>query len=177
MTLYSGIYKARQGVDAHGVLLVVRNATSVEIGGETPTWLPVAQVVDMKSPSMSKSFHDVTPAIPGTWKQAVPGYKDPGTVTFTLLYEPALGSHSYLLTSFQEDRLESFRIFIDTNSYWGFTGYVGGIATSYGAGNIISGSISIRLTGEVNTGTMELGSIWPGVTDTLDPDSDYQYVL
>ena len=113
----AGFYPAQQGADAHGVLLLVRNQGDIAIITEagdsvTPLWLPMANVTNVSSPKMSKTFHDVTPSIPGAWKEVVPGFKDAGTVSLTVLFNSDLGSHSYLLTSYKNDTKEIFRLWI-----------------------------------------------------------------
>ena len=185
MTTYAGLYPAEQGVDSHGVLLLISNKDSIEITtaegtSVTPSWLPIAQVVDLSSPSMTKTFHDVTPAVPGAWRRVVPGYKDPGTISFSVLFNLALGSHILLLESYKSDTKEVFRIVIpsisdpDSNSvsdarwYWGFDGYVAGISTSHSAGGIIIGNVGIRITGNVTTGAVSAqDGDWPDVSSKL----------
>ena len=168
----AGTYPAQQGVDAHGVLLLLSNTVlRLTIDGSIVDWLPIGNVVDLSSPRMSKSFHDVTPSIPGAWKQSIPGYKDPGSVTFTLLFNSELRSHSILLKSFNEDTKERFRIAIPSSdateydyklsennpdwAHWEFDGYVAAISTSHQAGGIIGGSVSVRLTGRVEAPILE----------------------
>ena len=166
----AGTYPAQQGVDAHGVLLLLSNTVlQLPIDDETPDWLPIGNVVDLSSPRMTKSFHDVTPSIPGAWKQAIPGYKDPGSVTFTLLFNSELRSHSILLKSFNDDAKERFRIAVPTTTeydydlsgenadwvHWQFDGYVASISTAHQAGGIIGGSVSVRLTGRVEAPILE----------------------
>ena len=192
-----GFYPAQQGVDAHGVLLLVRNKDMLEIttdAGEsiTPIWLPMANITSVSSPKMSKTFHDVTPSIPGAWKQVVPGFKDAGTVSMMVLFNSELGSHSYLLNSYKTDSKESFRLWIPARdadvggeyvdvpldqpeaegsvflatpdaTFWEFDGYVSGISTSHSAGGIIIGNLNLRLTGPVKFESLARGSDWPGV--------------
>ena len=172
MTTYAGLYPAEQGVDSHGVLLLISNRDKIEIKtvegtSVTPSWLPIAQVVDLTSPSLTKTFHDVTPAVPGAWKKVVPGYKDAGNITVGVLFNLALGSHILLLESYKSDAQESFRIVVpsvsdpdsssgalDARWYWAFEGYVASISTSHSAGGIIIGNVGIRITGDVTTGAV-----------------------
>lgn len=180
---YAGHYSPKQGVDAHGALLLIRNESftdiggnvtpAIEISGNTPIWLPVGQVTSITSPKVTTVFHDVTPAVPGAWKQYVPGYKDPGTVTLGLLYDFNEGSHQYLLDSFTRSKKEEFRLHIDALRYWGFEGYVSGFSTSYSAGNVVIGNVSFRLTGAVDMSTLRGDEIiWSGVydSDEVGPD-------
>ena len=176
----AGFYPAQQGVDAHGVLLLVRNR--VEFNDNTGdysglTWLPIANVADVSSPRMTKTFHDVTPSIPGAWKQSVPGYKDPGSVTFSLLFNSMFGSHGILLKSYGSDALEEFRIvypdrassgdyeavdlMANNATQWDFKGYVSSISTSHSAGGIIVGNVGLKLSGKVTTGSLSMGTEWP----------------
>ncbi len=191
MTTYAGLYPATQGVDSHGVLLLVSNRDDIEIETVegttvTPDWLPVAQIVDVSSPSMTKTFHDVTPAIPGSWKQVIPGYKDPGSVTLSVLFNSSLGSHRLLLESYTNDTKEKFMLVIpeaetedNTNPSswsWNFDGYVLGLSTSHSAGGIIIGNVSIKVTGKVTTttGLTVADGLWPDVSDS---DTTYSYEI
>lgn len=172
----AGSYPAQQGVDAHGVLLLIANRRGANgnlvtsINGVTPAWLPIANVVDVSSPRMTKTFHDVTPSIPGAWKQAVPGFKDPGTVTLTLLFNPTFGSHGVLLDSYTSDALETFILLIPNENgahpRWKFTGYVSSLSTSHSAGGIILGRVGLRLTGPVTHEFMNMGTLWPDVSES-----------
>ena len=176
MVQYAGAYPARLGVDANSVLLLISNTNlQKQVNSQTPNWLPIAQVVDVNSPSMTKAFHDVTPAVPGGWKKFVPGYKDAGSISMTLLFDSSLGSHSILVDSFRNDALETFRLIIPNNDgtykYWGFTGYISLISTSHTVGGIIIGSVSIKLTGEIDTSTLVSGTDWPDIFTTNNTDN------
>ena len=125
----------------------------------------------MSAPTLSKTFHDVTPSIPGAWKQAVPGFKDPGSVNMTMLFNYAFGSHGLLLKSYRDDVEEQFRIVYPERDAagdyeavelsltaggipeqsvkrWDFNGFVSSISTSHAAGGIIVGNVTLKLSGK-----------------------------
>ena len=127
MTTYAGLYPAEQGVDSHGVLLLIYNREKRDNmdmktmlpDDSIPLWLPVANIVDVSSPSLTKSFHDVTPSIPGAWKRVVPGYKDGGSVSLSVLFNLKLGAHKLLLDSYIVDAKETFRVVIPDTPIYG----------------------------------------------------------
>lgn len=63
----------------------------VDISG---TYTAIAQMVDISGPTMSADTIEVTNRDGDGWKEFIAGLRDGGEVTFNIMYDPALTTHS-----------------------------------------------------------------------------------
>ncbi len=89
----------------------------------------ILQIRGLTGPSVNWDIADITNLnSPGNFKEKLPLMKDPGKVTFTLIYDPANAAHEYLRASNAAEfgTLEAFKEIINsaTPKTIGFSAYV-----------------------------------------------------
>jgi len=67
-----------------------------------PTWVDVAQVREISSATITAEEVDVTTldanvsGLPSDYKDFIPGFKDPGEMSVTVVFDPNIASHGVL---------------------------------------------------------------------------------
>lgn len=124
----------------------------VTISG-TPTIVPQAK--GLTGPNVTWTIEDITTlSSPSNFKEKLPLMKDPGPVTFTLVYDPANTAIEYLRGSnFAEfGTLETFSIVTSslTPKTIGFTAYVTKFAFKHESNKSAQVDVELTLTGPVS---------------------------
>lgn len=93
-------------------------------------WVTIAQIVDLSGPSLGRNPIDVsTRDTTGNWREFAKGFKDPGEVTFNVIFDPSLAGHasaSGLLSDFNDDSatLPAWRVTWPDAAVWTFDGFI-----------------------------------------------------
>lgn len=75
--------------------------TTIAIGtnASPPVYTPIAEVSKLTGPTSTKTMIDVTNLDSGLYSEYIGGITNPGTITFTINYQPADPSHILLENS------------------------------------------------------------------------------
>ena len=124
----------------------------------TPSvFVDVAQVRDISGPSMTQDAVEVTARDTSKWRAFTPGLRDGGEVTFDLIYDPDLASHSatntttglvnFLLTG----TTKTFRLVMAQSGgdYFAFSGIVTAFTPESPLEDAMTASCTIKITGTV----------------------------
>lgn len=123
----------------------------------TPSvFVDVAQVRDISGPSMTQDAVEVTARDTSKWRTFTPGLRDGGEVTFDLIYDPDLASHSatntttglvsFLLTG----TAKTFRLVMSDSNYFSFSGIVTAFTPESPLEDAMTASCTIKVTGAVS---------------------------
>ena len=114
------------------------------------TYTTIPEVTSISGPDGSASEIDVTD-LSSTAKEFKMGLKDSGSVTLEFMYIPGNAVHSQLRTNWSDRTLTGFRIsFSDSPATtWTFDAYVQNFSTSAAVDASLTGSITLRITGDI----------------------------
>ena len=122
----------------------------------TTTFVDVGQVRDISGPSMTQDAVEVTARDTSKWRAFTPGLRDGGEVTFDLIYDPNLASHSatntttglvnFLLTG----TAKTFRLVMSDSNYFSFSGIVTAFTPESPLEDAMTASCTIKVTGAVS---------------------------
>ena len=120
------------------------------------TFVDVGQVRDISGPSMTQDAVEVTARDTNKWRAFTPGLRDGGEVTFDLIYDPNLASHSatntttglvsFLLTG----TAKTFRLDMSDSNYFSFSGIVTAFTPESPLEDAMTASCTIKVTGAVS---------------------------
>lgn len=120
------------------------------------TFVDVGQVRDISGPSMTQAAVEVTARDTSKWRAFTPGLRDGGEVTFDLIYDPDLASHSatntttglvsFLLTG----TAKTFRLVMSDSNYFSFSGIVTAFTPESPLEDAMTASCTIKVTGAVS---------------------------
>ena len=120
------------------------------------TFVDVGQVRDISGPSMTQDAVEVTARDTHKWRAFTPGLRDGGEVTFDLIYDPDLPSHSatntttglvnFLLTG----TAKTFRLIMSDTNYFSFSGIVTAFTPESPLEDAMTASCTIKVTGAVS---------------------------
>lgn len=120
------------------------------------TFVDVGQVRDISGPSMTQDAVEVTARDTSKWRAFTPGLRDGGEVTFDLIYDPDLASHSatntttglvnFLLTG----TAKTFRLVMSDSNYFSFSGIVTAFTPESPLEDAMTASCTIKVTGAVS---------------------------
>lgn len=127
----------------------------VDMSGGT-TFVTIGQVRDISGPSLGRDTVETTTRdSSNAWREFIKGLKNAGEVTFEVVFDPDLSSHSYatgILSDFaSESTLAKWRIsFPDTTpTTFTFGGIVTTFETSMPMEDALTASVTIKVTGAV----------------------------
>ena len=134
--------------------------TKIKMGdGASPEqFAAIKQAKDISGPAMSRgdvdlSDHDST----AKNIMAEPLY-DPGTVDFTLNFDPADTTHAALLTAFQANTMHNFQIVLPTTvtptKGWTFPAFVSKLAPKFPVAGALEYDCSLRVYGATTFGSI-----------------------
>jgi hypothetical protein len=132
---------------------------ALQIGdGGTPTevFTTIAQLLDVEGPSLERKVIDTTNhGSPNGWMQYLPGLKDGGEVTFSILFDPDLNTHgstSGLLQWFGATNvLRNFKIvFTDAApaTTWNISGFVSKFTPKSPVEGALTADVTIKVSGQ-----------------------------
>lgn len=118
--------------------------TTLKIDGST-----VANVKSINGPNMSKDTIESTALDTlGGYKTFITGLKDPGTLTFTLMFDKT--GYLALKTAFESNTASSIEITLPDGTKFTFSGFVTGLPLTISAEDIVTCDVTIQISGMVN---------------------------
>lgn len=119
-------------------------------------WASVGEVINISGPSMSREIIDVTSlASIGGYREFIAGFRDPGTVTFTMNFNRA--DYDTMKADFESDTEQDYELILpdDDVTTLEFTGLVTELPLNLDPGSQITCNITIKVTGQitVNSGS------------------------
>lgn len=114
----------------------------------------IAQIVDLSGPGLARNAIDTTTRDNATafWRTFVKGFKDAGEMTFNVLFDPSLASHSSaagLLSDYNDDSTEaSFRVTFPDAAVWTFGGFLTDFSITAPLDDNLGGDITVKISGQ-----------------------------
>lgn len=122
-------------------------------GGGTEVFTTIAEVKDIKGPSLEVDTEDVTShSSTGGWEEVIPTIKRGGEVSFDLNFLPANATQSYgygLVKDLVNKTKRNFQIvFTDTGTTtWAFSAYVTKFEPSAPVKGALTGAVTLQISG------------------------------
>jgi len=119
-------------------------------------WVSVGEVINISGPSMSRETIDVTSlASTGGYREFIAGFRDPGTVTFTMNFTRS--DYDTMKTDFESDTEKDYELILPDSEVTTleFTGLVTELPLNLDPGSQITCNVTIKVTGQitVNSGS------------------------
>lgn len=142
-------------IAAYGTLIL--RGASASGSGLTQPYATIGEVKNIKGPTMSTSVLDVTThssAASGNYREKVPSLIDPGTIEFELNYVPTDPTLVLLRADQQNRTKRDFKIRTAADAAGAsqnitFSGYVTDYPLAFPTDEVMSGSLTITITGAV----------------------------
>jgi len=136
-------------------------ATKLQLGNAaTPeVFSNVAEITDMSGPSLARdSIETTNHQSTSRYRQFMPGLRDGGEVTFSVNFDPSLGTHDELtglIAQYNDDVTHNYRIVYPQSDVegWSLTGFITKFEVKNPIDDKISGDITIKVTGKPTWGT------------------------
>lgn len=118
-------------------------------------WASIGEATNIAGPTMSRETYDVTSlASSGGYREFITGFRDPGTLTFTMWFNRA--DYAAMKTLFESNTIQDFELILPDadKTTLEFSGYVTELPLDVPEGPV-SCSVSIKISGQVtvNSGT------------------------
>lgn len=113
-------------------------------------WVSVGEVINITGPSMSREMIDVTSlASTGGYREFIAGFRDPGTVTFTMNFTRS--DYDTMKTDFESDTEVDYEMILpdDDVTTLEFSGLITELPLNLDPGSQITCNITIKVTGQV----------------------------
>jgi predicted secreted protein len=113
-------------------------------------WVSVGEVINISGPTMSRETIDVTSlASIGGYREFIAGFRDPGTLTFTMNFTRA--DYETMKTDFESDTEKDYELILpdDDVTTLEFSGLVTELPLNLDPGSQITCNITIKVTGQV----------------------------
>jgi hypothetical protein len=121
-------------------------------GGGPETFATVAEVKDIRGPSVKVDTEDATnQSSPDSTEEILPTIIRPGEVTFDCNFLPTDSTQDQstgFLSHIWTKTKKNWRLYVTAASYWSFSGYVTGFDGSLPVAGISTGSATIKITGK-----------------------------
>lgn len=130
----------------------------LRVNTTSTTYVDIAQVRDISGPSMSVDAVEVTARDTSKWRAFTPGLRDGGEVTFDLIYDPDLASHSAtnsttgLVHFLLNGTTKTYRLVMSQSGgdYFEFSGIVTAFTPESPLEDAMTASCTIKITGAVS---------------------------
>jgi predicted secreted protein len=135
-------------ISSFGTLLKIGDGQGSE------TFATIAEVTELKPPSLKLDTEDVTNhSSTGGWEEVIPTIKSGGEVGLKINFIPTNATHSYsagLLKDFNNKTKRNFQIvFPDgSNTTWSFAAYVTAFKADAPVKGKLSADITLKVTGQ-----------------------------
>jgi hypothetical protein len=116
----------------------------------TPTVIP--QIKGLTGPSITTDYKEITTlSSPSAFKEYLPIMKDPGPVSFDLVWDPSNAAHAYLQTANAAGTLEVFAEVTThtTPKTISYSAYVSKFEFSASTGDFWMAKVELKVTGAV----------------------------
>lgn len=122
-----------------------------QAGGTSFTKL--AQIRDISLPSITREEIDTSHRDQNFWRTFAKGMKDAGEITFDIMFDPALATHSSaagLLSDFNDDgtALPNWKIIFPDLTEWTSLGFVSGFDGDSPQDDALTADLSVKLSGQ-----------------------------
>lgn len=125
--------------------------TVLQIGSGSPiSYDPIGEIISFTGPGGAAQVIDVTD-LDSEAKEKLMGLRDEGQVSFTINFVPGNTQHAALRTARADRTLTTFQIVFadDADTTWTFTAYVTGFSIAGGVDNVLSGNVTLEITGAI----------------------------
>lgn len=120
--------------------------------GLTPeNFTTIAEVTDLGGPSFSRDSIDTTNHdSSGGYKEAIPGLRDGGEVTFTVNFMPEDATHIAAIAQFDDDNVHNWQVVypITPSKKWDFAAFITKFDTKAPVGDKLSADITLKVSGK-----------------------------
>lgn len=131
--------------------------TVLQVNTASTTYVAIAQVRDISGPSMTQDAVETTARDTSKWRTFTPGLRDGGEVTFDLIYDPDLATHSATNTTsglvyfLLNGSAKNFRLVMSQSGgdYFEFSGIVTAFTPETPLEDVMTASCTIKVTGAV----------------------------
>lgn len=117
---------------------------------------PIAEVLDVGGPSMSKATIDAThQKSEEGWKEYLAGLKDGGEVSFQIQFIPTDPTHdpsTGIISAYLSDDPEAFKIQFSDLTEWEFNAHVTAFNPSGPVEGKLGAAVTLKLTGPIDFG-------------------------
>lgn len=137
---------ATTGTSGFGTLLKAGN------GATSETFTTIAEVRNIGGPNITLELLEATHMeSPTGFREWLPSFKDGGEVPFEVNFLPANSGHKAITTDIANRTRRNFKIVWPNTAAttWSFSGYYTQFQPSAGVGDMLSASITIKITGSV----------------------------
>jgi predicted secreted protein len=113
-------------------------------------WVSVGEVLNISGPTMSRETIDVTSlASTGGYREFIAGFRDPGTLTFTMNFTRA--DYEAMKTDFESDTEKDYELILpdSENTSLEFSGLVTELPLNLDPGSQVTCNITLKVTGQV----------------------------
>lgn len=138
---------ATQAQIGHGTTFSINTSP----GGSPDQYIPIAEVVSVKPPSLSRDNVDATHSqSPEKWREYIPGLRDGGEVTLEVNFIPSgLGTQQILSTFNSDDQVLSRVTFPDSPpTVWQFSSFITQFEPDAPFDDKMSATVTFKLSGK-----------------------------
>jgi predicted secreted protein len=143
--LFSSYSKGAKPIASKG------SALKLGDGGSPEVFTTVAEVLNISGPQLDSETIDVTNMdSPGSYREFLQSFKNAGTVTFGINFQPNISSHSGLVSLFNAGTKRNWKIVFPNvaANEWQFNGYIKSINNNFDPGSQIKADITIQVSGQ-----------------------------
>ena len=133
------------GTSAQGIVIKMGPSGSQTI---------ISNVTSFDGPNGSAAVIDAT-TLASVAKEKLMGLRDEGQFSFEFNYDPTDSTHEALATARESQAVQSFEMDFNGTDVMTFSGYVTNLGVKGAVDDLVAGSCSIEITGEVS---------WPSAT-------------
>jgi predicted secreted protein len=134
--------------------------SALQVNTVSTTYVEIAQVRDISGPSMSADAVEVTARDTSKWRTFTPGLRDGGEVTFDIIYDPDLTSHSASNTTtglvyfLLNGTTKTYRLVMSQagGTYFQFSAIVTAFSPETPLEDAMTASVTLKITGAVTVG-------------------------
>jgi predicted secreted protein len=131
--------------------------SALQVNTSGSTYVEIAQVRDISGPSMSADAVEVTARDTSKWRTFTPGLRDGGEVTFDIIYDPNLTSHSASNTTtglvyfLLNGTTKTYRLVMSQAGgiYFQFSAIVTAFSPETPLEDAMTASVTLKITGAV----------------------------
>ncbi len=119
--------------------------------GATPTeaFTAVAEVLDIDGPGMSRDAVDAThQESPNGFKEAIPGLRDAGEITFPLNFLESNASQNAIRDDLMTGTARNYQVVFPGGQIWQFKGFITGFSPKAPIEDRMTADVTVKITGK-----------------------------